>query len=125
LPVLHNTIREFVRFQHSFQIKLEGFEAFPPRVIYIDVADPAALKSLQKELLEVLQKDLLPREDNPREFCPHITLATRDLPRNKFKPAWEDFKNREFDETFRVEGIFIFEHNGKTWDISTEFKFGN
>lgn len=125
LPLLHNTIREFALARHAFPLKLEGFGAFPPRVIYIDVVDPGPLKSLQNELLKVLQKDLLTREENLREFYPHITLATRDIPRNRFKAVWEDFRNREFDETFIAEGIYLFQHNGKTWDISTEFTFGN
>lgn len=124
LPLLHDTLRDFACCQHSFAIKLKGFGAFPPRVIYIEVANPAPLKNLQKELLELLKRDLLPDGD-PREFRPHITLATRDLPQNKFRHAWEEFRNREFYMTFKTKGIILFEHNGKTWDISSEFKFGN
>lgn len=125
LPALHEAIREFTRTQDPFEIELQGFGAFPPRVIFIEVNHPSALKSLQKQLLEILQKDLLLKEDPPREFHPHITLATRDLSRNNFKPAWEEFRNREFARVFKAEGIFLFQHNGKTWDISTEFRFGS
>jgi 2'-5' RNA ligase len=123
LPVLHNTIREFARTHHPILIDIEGFGAFPPRVIFIEVVNPGEIKKLQKQLKEILQKDLLAREDEMREFRPHITLATRDLPRNKFRSAWEEFRNRKFEKTFKAEGIFLFEHNGKTWDLSTEFRF--
>lgn len=125
LPVLHDTIREFARTQQPLEVELEGFGAFAPRVIFIEVANPPPLKKLQKGLLKVLEKEIFPGEEPPREFHPHITLATRDLSRNNFKPAWDEFRNRQFKKSFTAAEIYLFQHNGKTWDIIMEFKFGS
>lgn len=125
VPKLHAALKEFAGAQRPVEIHLSGFGAFVPRVIFIEVTRSSSLKELQKQLLEDLQKHLFIKEESSREFHPHITLATRDLTRSNFKMAWEEFRHRDFTASFKVKGLYLFQHNGKTWDIHREFQFGN
>lgn len=104
-----------------FPVFLKNFGHFGQRVIFINVEDNAPLQNLHKNLREALNK-FLPGE-TPANFHPHITLATRDLPKNEFAKAWEDFKNRSYLVEFEVEDLTLFRHNGKTWDEVEQFNF--
>lgn len=125
LPALLDNLKEFSDVQSPFQIHLSQFGAFPPKVIFIEVANPDPVKKLQRQLSKTLQKDLLPKEENPRRFRPHITLATRDLSRSSFDLAWKDLQKKDFSASFEADSVVLFQHNGKIWDTQKEFKFGN
>jgi len=105
----------------AFELKVNGFDAFAPRVIFIKVIDHEPVKSLYDSLYEIA-KELMPQKTE-RELKPHITLATRDLSPQAFKKEMQVFKDQEFEATFRVKSIFLFGHNGKTWEIIEEFPF--
>lgn len=118
---------QLVDFCHKFSeltIRLKGFGAFPPRVIFIEVSNPEEIRPFRDQLLTVLET-FLPYETNNsgRPFRPHITLATRDLSRDNFYPAWEDLKKRVFNKQFEVSELTLFRHNGKTWDLKSSFRF--
>lgn len=120
---LIRSLRKFAENQSKFEVNLNGFGAFPPRVIFIDISNPKPVKALYKELNRIM-KQFVPEEDqSKRELHPHMTLATRDLYRKNFKDAWEDFQKREFSATFLATKLCLFKHNGKTWDVYREFRF--
>ena len=123
LPRLLEDLTKFANAQSSFEICLSGFGAFPPKVIYIKVANPGAVEKLHTKLCKILQKNILPNEESLRSFRPHITLATRDLSRSTFPEAWKDFQNRSFSAFFEANAIVLFQHNGKNWNILNEFNF--
>ena len=60
---------------------LDGFSAFAPHVIYIDVMKGDRLMNLQPKLLGHLedQVGLVSKRDRNRSFVPHLTVAFRDL----------------------------------------------
>lgn len=123
-PHFLKVLEEFAGTQQSFTVELFGFGAFPPRVLFIEIANPGPVKHLHQALHEVMLQ-ILPTEQNKkhREIQPHITLATRDLNRKQFGAAWEDFRKRDFSASFKADSLILFRHNGKTWDIYREFPF--
>ncbi len=124
LPHLLKVLEEFAATEESFDIELSGFGAFPPRVVFIEVSNPAPVKHLHKALHEVMLQILTGQEDRKYpKFHPHITVATRDLHQNQFRPAWEEFQRRDFSASFTAHSLTVFRHNGKTWDMLRNFSF--
>jgi 2'-5' RNA ligase len=115
----------FASEKKPFKVNLDGFGAFPPRVIYINITDPEPLKELHSCLKEML---LLELNFNPGEIMkdvePHMTVATKDLTKPAFSEAWSELQEEKFNESFEVNSIFLLKHNGRHWDILNEFPFG-
>lgn len=123
VPQLHLYLKEFTGSLEPFEVYLAGFGAFPPKVLFIEVPSPDHLRKVHRQLTDLLQKEHYINEEVPREFHPHITLATRDLKKSDFRTAREDLENRTFKAHFKATGIHLFQHNGRSWDINREFKF--
>ena len=123
---LTHALAVFCRSQASFQIDVQGFGAFKPRVIYVNVQANNSLKSLRVQL----EKFLLKREDFPvkkeeRPFQPHISIATRDLHKKTFREAWEIFEHKKYETTWITTGISLLKHNQKNWDVIYTSQFEN
>lgn len=119
-------LRKFAQVEKCFGIDLNGYGAFPPRVIYIKITDPDPVRKLHMRLKEVLINELdFSREEIMNAVQPHITVATRDLTAAAFSEAWPEFMNREFHGHFDAGSIFLLRHNGRNWDIFREFPFGD
>lgn len=118
------TLRELVKEQEKFDVKLRDFGSFPPRVIYIDIVDIQPVVELHQRLIIFLKKYKIVDATDPK-FHPHVTVATRDLTVKDFKVAWPEFKTRKFTADWKVEKIYLFKHNGKVWKIWEDFQFGN
>ncbi len=50
-------------------------------------------------------------------FYPHMTIAFRDLKKNIFPVAWEEFKNRNIDMHWQAHELCLLKHNGKKWEV--------
>jgi 2'-5' RNA ligase len=115
---------EHFSFQLSqIPIQLNGFGAFPPRVIYLDVEHTPALMKLEQELRHYL-KDTLAIEDprsRTRPFRPHLTIAFRDLKPAAFRRAWPEFEHRKAQFTFSVPAISLLLHTSREWIIHQNF----
>lgn len=98
-------------------ITLSGFGAFPPRVIYIDVEQTDELMALQSELSRYLADSLgiVDPMSRSRPFCPHLTVAFRDLKPVAFRRAWPEFEHQEIEFSFVVNEIVLLLHTGKEW----------
>lgn len=118
-------LESFAGRHENFQVELEDFGAFGPRVIFIDVALNQALENLQKDLVKTARQGLNLHNANykQRGFHPHITLAFRDLRKPAFKEAWIEFKPKEYHATFEVSSFWLLKHNGKNWEEYREFEF--
>lgn len=114
-------IREVSKQQLSFRVELKDFGRFDQRVIFLNVVDHEPVKVLHQNLIEALKKIL--SLDEEKRLQPHVTLATRDLTRKKFKMAWDEFRNRKYHAEFTATSLTIFKHNGKTWDVLENFCF--
>ncbi|WP_424493497.1 RNA 2',3'-cyclic phosphodiesterase [Salinimicrobium sp. GXAS 041] len=120
---LISSLASFAEDQKAFSVNLTGFGSFPPRVIFLKVENEKPLQLLQERLQDVMKDFLLKDEDNKKKkaFHPHITVATRDLDKETFKKAWNEFKKRDFEATFCAKIMVLFRHDGKNWNLHKEF----
>ncbi|EAZ94336.1 2'-5' RNA ligase family protein [Crocosphaera chwakensis] len=125
LPPLIQELNYFSQSQQSFSMTLRGFSAFKPRVIYIDVLKTSELLSIQKSLMFHLESSLniVHQVSKSRPFSPHLTLAFRDLTKKNFYRAWPEFKDKEIYYNFVINEITLLIHNGRNWDIHSEYCF--
>lgn len=126
LPALEQCLSEFVLEQQSVPIVLDGFAAFPPRVIYINVLKTPELLTLQAALLTRLatQLGIIDRVSKTRPFTPHLTVAFKDLTPKNFHIAWAQFQQQQFYSEFVAAELTLLQHDGRRWNISRKFPLG-
>lgn len=125
LSLLEATLREFSSQQPSLSTTLNGFAAFPPRVIYINVVRSPELLSLQTQLMTHIETklEIVDEVGKKRPFSPHMTVAFRDLTRKNFKAAWPEFANRQLYFEFIADRLTLLMHDNRCWHIQSEFTF--
>ncbi|MFW9262376.1 2'-5' RNA ligase family protein [Nostoc sp. CALU 546] len=125
LPLLEASLQEFARGQQPLAITLRGFDAFVPRVIYINVVRSQDLLTLQANLMAYTESNLgiVDQVSKTRPFTPHITVAFRDLTKQNFKVAWPEFEKRQLHFEFTADKLTLLLHDGKRWNIKSEFAF--
>jgi 2'-5' RNA ligase len=114
--LLGSTLQAVAEEQEPFIITLNKFGAFEPRVIYVGVEESAELTGLQKTIATQAAAvwHIYPMSGG-RPFRPHMTIAFRDLKKPKFYEAWQEFKERPYQNTMPVRKICLLKHNGKHW----------
>ena len=122
---LEDCLEKFVIGRSSIPIILDGYNAFAPRVIYIDVVQSADLMNLQFELMSNLETNLgiVDKVGKSRGFTPHMTVAFKDLKKSQFKAAWNELENKELHFEFTASKLTLLNHENKKWNISKEFDF--
>ena len=125
LSVLEQTLSIFAESQTLVPIILQGFGAFVPRVIYINVVKTPELMSLQGDLMAHLEESLgiVDSVSKTRPFAPHMTVAFQDLTRQNFRAAWPEFQHRELEFKFTVSQLTLLVHDGTQWNVSRNFDF--
>lgn len=102
------------------RVSLENFGAFPPRVIYINVLHQPLLDRLEQSIKRLVPEFAQPESKSKvydeRPFHPHMTLAFRDLTKEQFKPAWQEFNEKELSYSWEAEGFSLLRHNGRHWE---------
>lgn len=121
--ILETHLQDFLSVKTSFELSLRGFDAFPPRVIFINVEQSQELEDLQENIRGVMTKEILNLQEGNRSkpFHPHLTIAFRDLRKSLFKKAWKEFESSCFNAVFRVDGISLLKHDGTNWQIHNTF----
>lgn len=110
--------------QTPFTVHLSGFDSFPPRVIFIRIREHECILQLHSALKISLKNDMkFSERELTHSIHPHMTIATRDLSEKGFEMAWPLYKERPFEDSFRVNSLYLLKHNGKNWDIFHEFPF--
>ncbi len=125
IGIVENSLTEFGRDRASFTVRLRGFGAFPPRVIYVNVIKTPELMGIREELVYFLGDRLQIRDsrDEGRSFSPHMTVAFKDLSKKAFKVAWPEFEARSFQRDFTVDRLTLLEHHSGRWHILRDFPF--
>jgi 2'-5' RNA ligase len=113
------------KFGHALEIELHNFNCFAPRVVYVDVKENEKLDALQKKLVQHVKSVLhiMNEAGNPRGFHPHVTIAFRDLSKEKFRAAWAHFKEQTFRASFQVDSFHLLKHSPGKWEAYKEFTF--
>lgn len=125
LPRLANTLARFATVQTDVPITLDGFGAFSPHVIYVNVIKSDRLMSIQPALLSHLEEQigLVSDRDHNRSFVPHLTVAFRDLKPSMFRKAWSVFQHHEIHFDFTVSQLSLLIHDGKRWIVKENYDF--
>lgn len=120
--VLIEKLREF-RNTTSFEISLENFAFFEPRVIYVNVAPNENLNALYTKLKQFAKKDLrlFNEWEDERGFHPHITIANRDLKKPTFYELQKEFEQKVFKAEFKYERLSLLKMN-KSWEVYRQFQ---
>lgn len=116
-------LAHFATTQHAFEISLENFKAFAPRVIYLHVPDNPVLISFQKEMERFCKREFQLFNANRLDhaYHPHLTLAFRDLKKDFFVKAWDDFKTRTYSANWLVQSFSLLQHTGTCWTERERF----
>ena len=123
---LTSKLESFAEGQQPFNIHIDGFDAFPPRVLFLKIDNHEPIADLHSDLQPVLRESLdFSDKEIMDRFHPHLTIATRDLSKKMFYKAWPEFKERKFRASFTVDSLHLLKHNGKHWDLYMEFGFSN
>jgi 2'-5' RNA ligase len=124
--VLINALQQFT-FEKNCSIDLQNFSCFEPRVLFVDVLKNELLEKLQSELVVYAQKELrlFNQVNDMRGFHPHVTIAFRDLKKEKFYQALDYFKAQTYTASFQVKSFCLLKHTDKEWQVYKEFVFTN
>jgi 2'-5' RNA ligase len=120
---LEKVLAEFVKSESAIPMVLDGFSAFRPRVIYVNVLKTPELLTIQTKLTTHLESTLgiVHRTAKTRPFAPHMTVGFKDLTKTNFYRAWEEFKEQKIYFQFTVSNLTLLTHNGRCWEIYREF----
>jgi 2'-5' RNA ligase len=121
--IMLQKLKDFVNVFEPIRICLDDFGSFEPRVIFMNVAKNEILNQFQKEVQRFCKKELNLFNANYREepYHPHLTLAFRDLKKEVYKTAWEEFKSKEYKAEFIADKMALLKHDGKKWNVLQEF----
>ncbi len=121
-PELIEKFKLLAAHQQSIEMVLNGFGHFKQRVIYLNVEHNEHLFNLFLEVRKFMKinYNIFNADYKNRGFHPHLTVAFRDLTKEKFKEAWPFFENRSFHRSFTTQAIALLKHNGTSWDVACE-----
>lgn len=123
VSLLEESLTKFASERKSVPVTLHNFAAFTKRVIYIDVVQTPSLMDLQADLMAYMHNmGILDKSPN-QSFTPHMTVAFRDLTKENFKIAWREFVARQLHFEFKCDRLTLLLHDGKRWNVKTEFSF--
>ena len=123
LGELGGALDDFANCQTTFEVKLQNFNYFQPRVIFVDVVENQQLEKLQLALFHHLKKSVGLEDERGNRFHPHMTIAHRDLKPGEFPKAWAHFSKIEYRRTFKAEKLTLLEHLNSRWEICEDFHF--
>lgn len=118
-------LEEFCKDKTSFTVSMQNFSCFAPRVIYIDVKPNEDLIKLQAQLHRFCKTELNLFNAQYRDlpFHPHLTVAFRDLKKEQFTLAWQEFQQKTFSGEFDVDKITLLKHSGVYWQSLKDLHF--
>lgn len=121
---LINGITNLVTGTIPFDIRLDGFGAFRRKeVIFIHVENNLELSAFQAKLAEGFQKLMPGLFTENRPYRPHVAIGYRDIPKNLFKQAADEYLSRSFELEFGADSFYLWRHDGKAWQIRNRFMF--
>jgi len=117
-------IRNMLQFHSSapqFDITLDGFGCFAPRVIFVRPLPSAELTDLYDDLQTHVRTFLPERKKTSPPFHPHITVANRDWSEYDFYKAWDEMRTRPFSGAFTAEKISLLKLEKEKWKVLAKF----
>lgn len=123
--VLHELFQDFSVGISPFQVEVDGYGAFPPRVIYLQVKESQQLTDLQKRLVREMRIGLhvLNANYKDRPFRPHITVAFRDLRKAMFHEAWAAVREQDIRFSFSAAELTLLKNIEGKWHAYRQYPF--
>jgi 2'-5' RNA ligase len=121
ITAVEDVLKETASCMAAFSLALGGFGRFGNKVIFIEVGRSESLEVLPASLGEALHTAGLPMKQEDRPYHPHVTIAFKDLSREDFPAAWDDFRKKAYRAAFKVEAITLLEHREGYWRVEKEF----
>ena len=121
LDELSKGLKRFAAGRDEVAIALRNFGAFPPKVIYIDVVQSPELMALQKDLAIFMENKYGIADRRYRSFCPHMTVAFRDLTKAAFHQAWPEFQQKPLAFDFTAQNLTLLRHDGQRWQTYRDY----
>jgi 2'-5' RNA ligase len=126
LTVLTEQLSQMAKSSPPFDVSLEGFGAFAPRVIFVDVKENRKLNLLQKAVSGCMRSaNIFNADYKGKPFHPHLTVAFRDLKKPMFAKAWHEFETKKYTAVFAVKTLSLLKHDGYQWQIFCDFQLGH
>jgi len=123
MMIFKSALREYMK-KENFPprtIKLDDFQRFESRTLFIDVAKNTHLEQYCKKIkLFFLQQKMIPQRIDKHFFVPHITIANKDLKKREFRLAWEEYKNRNYKREIELKVLTVLKFNGIKWEVEEE-----
>ena len=116
-------LEEFAQQRRPIAIAHQGFGAFAPRVIYINVTATKELTALQQQLDKYMHRHHGTSPHPYPSFHPHMTVAFRDLTPAAFHQAWPQYQRRSIEFNYRCSALTLLHHNGQRWQPYQSFPF--
>ncbi len=123
--LLKNSLATLCKKMQPFNICLQGFGCFEPRVVYVNVPLTPGLKQLKQNITRLAKATW--KLDSPKDmrgFTPHITIGFRDLKKTDFYALWEQLKDEKYHANMRVNALALLKHDGHRWRVESSFSFG-
>ena len=120
-------LQELAEGYNSFPIEIDGFGAFPPKVLFLHVVPNDILSRLQSDVHQSMKRgfNIFNADYKKKPFHPHITLAFRDLKKSTFEEAWSVYKEKEFRASWQAQDITLLKHDGNQWQELYQASFAN
>lgn len=110
------TLKQQAAEHGAFEVELEDYAFFEPRVVFINVIPNEALDRLRIDLWKHLEaQGLVQPQSFTTEYHPHITVAFRDLSPQQFALAKEYFAAQHIEATFQVADLHLLKYDGHKW----------
>lgn len=101
-----------------FDIELKDFGHFSNRVIFVDVVPNPSLNNLEQDVNKQFSETFPSIIFRTRpEFNPHVTIATRDIPEDRFDEAWAYFEHQQFNIGFTCNGLSLYKLVNGKWEV--------
>jgi 2'-5' RNA ligase len=121
-------LTDFASVMQPFDVELDGFGSVAlqhRRLIFFNVVKTQEIMHLHRELILELRKSfgfssMLAKYG----FNPHISLALNDIDEGMFEVAKQEYEEKEYRASFRVNNIYLLRHTGTSWEVLHKSKLG-
>lgn len=121
LPALEHTLSLAASQLAPFPVRLNGFDHFGRRVIFVDVGMDEPLLNSYRLTSEVFHQQLGLKPDS-RPFHAHMTVAFKDLHPSVYPKAWAYFSSQPYKRTFMAQALTLLKHSGQRWEPQGSYK---
>ena len=117
---IKDTLNGILPLLSPFSSKVEGYGSFGNRTIFLRVEPSGDWDNLSKTLSKGLKAmgERVKVENKP--LVPHLTVANRDIRRNKFDFLFSSLSSHSFSSLFIVDSVALFHREGRGWRVDEE-----